>query len=67
MRSWVLKVEATGFESLRDRRGRKKPQDELSDMDKLRLENKQLKAELKAQKIQNDLAKKLQEILSKGR
>ena len=67
VRSWVLKVDSSGFESLRDGRGRKKSEDELSDNEKLRLENKQLKAELKAQRIQIDLAKKLQEILSKGR
>ena len=67
VRSWVLKVDTGGFESLRDGRGRKKSEDELSNNEKLRLENKQLKAELKAQRIQNDLAKKLQEILSKGR
>lgn len=67
VRSWVLKVDTGGFEALRDGRGRKKSEDELSDNEKLRLENKQLKAELKAQRIQNDLAKKLQEILNKGR
>ena len=67
MRSWVLKVDAGGFESLRDGRGRKKSDDELSENEKLRLENKQLRAELNAQRVQNDLAKKLQEILSKGR
>lgn len=67
VRSWVLKVDSSGFESLRNGRGRKKSEDELSDNEKLRLENKQLKAELKAQRVQNDLAKKLQEILSKGR
>ena len=67
VRSWVLKVDAGGFESLRDGRGRKKPEDELSENEKLRLDNKRLRAELNAQRIQNDLAKKLQEILSKGR
>ena len=67
VRSWVLKVEAGGFEALRDGRGRKKTADELSEMDKLVLENKRLKAELKAQQMKLDLAKKLQEILSKGR
>lgn len=67
VRSWVLKVDAGGFESLRDGRGRKKSDDELSENEKLRLENKQLRAELNAQRVQNDLAKKLQEILSKGR
>ena len=67
VRSWVLKVDAGGFESLRDGRGRKKSEDELSENEKLRLENKRLRAELNAQRIQNDLAKKLQEILSKGR
>jgi transposase-like protein len=67
VRSWVLKVEANGFEALRDGRGRKKTTEELSEVDKLIHENKRLKAELKAQQMKIDLAKKLQEILRKGR
>ena len=35
VRSWVLKVDAGGFESLRDGRGRKKSDDELALMSRL--------------------------------
>lgn len=67
VRSWVLKVDQNGFEALRDSRGRKKSEDELSEMDKVLLENKRLKAELKAKEAQAIFAKKFQENLRKGR
>ena len=67
VRSWVLKVDQNGFEALQDGRGRKKSRDELSEMDKVLLENKRLKAELKAQEAQTKFAKKFLENLRKGR
>ena len=67
VRSWVLKVDQNGFEALQNGRGRKKSRDELSEMDKVLLENKRLKAELKAQEAQTKFAKKFLENLRKGR
>lgn len=38
--SWVHKYEAKGADGLTDRRGKAKPEDELTETDKLRMENK---------------------------
>lgn len=45
--SWVRKYEATGIEGLTDRRGKAKPEDKLTEADRLRMENKILQAKLK--------------------
>ena len=44
-RSYTVKYEADGIEALRDRRGRAKPLEEMSELEKLRAENKILRAE----------------------
>ncbi len=44
-RSYTVKYKEGGVEALRDRRGRSKPQEEMSELERLRAENKILRAE----------------------
>lgn len=60
--SWVNKYSKKGVDGLKDGRGRNKSADELSELEKLRAENRLLKAEKKRQQIEIDLLKKLEEI-----
>ena len=60
--SWVKKYQDKGIEGLYDRRGKNKPIDELSEIEKLKIENRLLKAESKQQKMEIDFLKKLEEI-----
>ena len=61
---WYRKYTGSGNnpESLRDRRGKAKPESEFTEMDRLKRENKLLKARLHQQEIEIDFAKKLVEI-----
>ena len=59
---WVRKYEANGVEGLIDRRGKAKPEDELTEADKLRMENKILQAKLKDKEMELKLVKKLIEL-----
>lgn len=56
--SWVRKLERDGQESLRDKRGRKKVDEELTEIEKLKLENKRLRAELEHKGAAEELLKK---------
>ena len=60
--SWVKKYAANGVDGLKDGRGRTKPEEELSEIEKLKAENRLLKAEKKKQQMEIDLLKKLEEI-----
>ena len=60
--SWVRKYEAKGVEGLSDRRGKAKPEDELTEADRLRMENKILQAKIKDQEMEIKLLKKLKEL-----
>ena len=60
--SWVRKYEAKGVEGLTDRRGKAKPEDELTEADRLHMENKILQAQLKDMEMENKLLKKLREL-----
>ena len=64
--SWVRKYEAKGVEGLTDRRGKAKPEDELTEADRLRMENKILQAKLKDIEMENKLLKKLKELQGGG-
>ena len=57
--SWVRKYTAYGIEGLYDRRGRSKPEAELTELEKLRAENRMLKAQAKQQQMEIDFLKKL--------
>ena len=60
--SWVKKYEQKGAEGLVDRRGKTKPERELSEADRLRMENKILLAKLKDREMEIALLKKLKEL-----
>lgn len=60
--SWTTKYEENGIEALIDKRGKRKPEGEMSDMEKLRAQNKLLEAKNRRQQMEIDFLKKLDEI-----
>lgn len=60
--SWVKKYESAGIDGLRDRRGRTKPLEEMDELERLRAENRLLKAKNKEQEMEMNFLKKLEEI-----
>ena len=64
--SWVRKYEATGVDGLVDRRGKTKPEDELTEAERLRQENRMLQAKLKDKEMEIALLKKLRELRGGG-
>ena len=60
--SWIAKYEKNGIEALQDRRGKRKSVEDMSEIEKLRAENKLLQAENKRKQMELDLLKKLEEI-----
>ena len=62
---WVKSYQTEGVEGLKDRRGRAKPEEQMTEEDRLRAENRMLKAQLYEKQMENDVIKKLNEV--KGR
>lgn len=63
---WLKKYELGGEDALKDRRGRKKTEEELTPEDRVNLEMKKLKAENERLRAENAFLKKLEE-LERGR
>jgi len=61
-RSYTVKYEAGGVDALQDRRGRSKPIEEMSELEKLRAENRILRAEKERAEMEISFLKKLDEI-----
>ena len=62
-RNWTLRFEELGEAGLEDRRGkRKKDQAPRSELERLQIENEQLKHKLYLAEMERDLLKKLDEI-----
>lgn len=61
-RSYTVKYESRGVESLRDNRGKRKSLDEMSELEKLRAEIKILRAEKERAEMEISFLKKLEEI-----
>lgn len=61
-RNYTVKYENSGVEALRDRRGKRKSLDEMSELERLRAENKILKAEKERAEMEVSFLKKLKEI-----
>ena len=62
VRNWVLKFEEFGIDGLSDRRGKSKPEEELTEFEKLKAEMKLIQAKNKRLEMENELLKKLEEI-----
>lgn len=60
--SWTTKYETNGIDALQDKRGKRKPLDEMSEIEKLRAENTLLEARNKRQQMEIDFLKKLEEL-----
>jgi transposase-like protein len=60
--SWVRKYEEHGVDGLMDKRGKRKPLESMSEVERLQAENKMLRAEIKRKEMENAVLKKLQEI-----
>lgn len=60
--SWTTKYEKNGIEALLDKRGKRKPEGEMSGVEKLRVQNKLLEAKNRRQQMEIDFLKKLDEI-----
>ncbi len=65
VRAWVLKSKDGGYTALKDGRGRTKPVEEMTEVERLKLENRQLKAQLKEQEVMELFAKKFRELQNK--
>ena len=65
--AWVRKYEEGGVDKLRDNRGRTKPVEEMTDVEKLKAEMKILEAKNRQLEIENEFIKKLQELKGGGR
>ncbi len=61
-RSYTIKYKDGGVEALQDRRGRRKDVDEMDELERLRAENKLLKAEKERAEMEVSFLKKLEEI-----
>lgn len=59
---WHHKYLEKGIDGLKDGRGRTKPEEEMSEIEKLKAENRILKAQLENKKLENLFLKKVKEI-----
>ncbi len=65
--TWVRKYEEGGVDKLKDNRGRTKPVEEMTEVEKLKAEMKILEAKNRQLEIENEFIKKLQELIGGGR
>ena len=65
--TWVRKYEEGGVDKLKDNRGRTKPVEEMTEIEKLKAEMKILEAKNRQLEIENAFIKKLQELKGGGR
>jgi len=60
--TWIKKYEFKGVQGLIEKRGIRRPENEMSELEKLRTENRLLKAENRRQEMEMAFLKKLDEI-----
>lgn len=65
--AWVRKYEEGGVDKLKDNRGRTKPVEEMTEIEKFKAEIKILEAKNRQLEIENAFIKKLQELKGGGR
>lgn len=61
-RNYTVKYESGGVEALKDNRGRRKSEDQMTELEHLRAENKILRSEKKRAEMEASFLKKLEEI-----
>ena len=59
---WIQKYKSNGIDGLVDRRGRTKPVEEMTEIERLQAENRILKAQLERKELENIFLKKVDEI-----
>jgi len=59
---WIQKYKANGIDGLVDRRGRTKPVEKMTEIERLQAENRILKAQLERKELENIFLKKVDEI-----
>ena len=64
--AWVRKYEKGGVDKLKDNRGRTKPEEEMTEIEKLKAEMKILEAKNRQLEIENAFIKKLRELKGGG-
>ena len=64
--AWVRKYEEGGVDKLKDNRGRTKPEEEMTEIEKLKAEMKILEAKNRQLEIENAFIKKLRELKGGG-
>lgn len=60
--TWFKKYESSGIDALQDKRGKRKSKNEMSELEKLKVQNKLLEAQNCRQQMEIDFLKKLEEI-----
>ena len=60
--TWTNKYKSGGVEALQDKRGKRKNENEMSEQEKLRVQNKLLEAENRRKQMEIDFLKKLNEV-----
>ncbi|WOO34726.1 helix-turn-helix domain-containing protein [Anaerocolumna sp. AGMB13020] len=61
-RNYTVKYELDGVEALKDNRGKRKLEDQMTELERLRAENKILRAENERAEMESSFLKKLEEI-----
>lgn len=64
--AWVRKYDEKGVIGLEDKRGKRKPEPEMTDTERIKAENRLLQAQNRRLELENKLLKKLEELERRG-